>query len=77
MKMLRKIREERKFEAAEVAVAVGVTPDAVRRWERGLVTPRLRHQRALQDFFQIPAEVLLAEEDSVRQQDLLAGRILA
>lgn len=70
--MLRRIREERKIDAMEVAAAIGVTADAVRRWERGQ-TPRLRHQRALQEYFQIPADVLLSREEDVDQEELNLG----
>ena len=67
--MLRRIRRERLIDLAEIAQAIGVTPDAIRRWERGETTPYLRHQRKLQEYFGVPIATLLApatqEEDQL------------
>lgn len=71
--MLRRIRIERKIATVELAAAVGVSADAIRKWERGAATPLLQHQRRLQEYFQIPAEVLLSQEEDVDQEELNLG----
>ena len=52
-KTIRQLRHERGWSQRELAVRLGVSVNAVSKWERGLVAPRWDHLRGLALLFGI------------------------
>lgn len=70
---LREKREERGLSQTEVAEALGVKPQFVSNWERGMSSPPLRLLRLVMKIYGIPDQQLVdfmlkQQEDFLRQQ---------
>lgn len=70
---LREKREERGLSQTEVAEALGMKPQFVSNWERGMSSPPLRLLRLVMKIYGIPDQqlvdfVLKQQEDFLRQQ---------
>lgn len=56
MKTIREFRLERDWTQLDLAMAVGVTPGAVYKWESGTVVPDIRRLRSLASAFGVRIE---------------------
>lgn len=70
---LREKREERGLSQTEVAEALGVKPQFVSNWERGMSSPPLRLLRLVMKIYGIPDQQLVdfmlkQQEEFLRQQ---------
>lgn len=61
-KKLHELRTKRGITQAALAVAVGVTPRAVKYWEHGARIPSAPFLLALAHFFQVSPEYLMTED---------------
>ena len=67
MPTIKELRAARRLSQYELAQLVGVRPETISAWERGLRTPYDRHLRALAEAFKCPVdEIELVESTTDR-----------
>lgn len=72
--ILRSLRNEHSMTQEQLAAAVGVTPQAVSRWEMGNGYPDIEYLPALADVFSVSTDELLGYRISAREADAAAVR---
>ena len=68
--IIKKLRAEHKITQDRLATAIGVTPQAISRWESEGGYPDIEHLPALADFFSVSTDELLGYKLSEREQEL-------
>lgn len=68
--IIKKLRTEKKITQDNLATAIGVTPQAISRWESEGGYPDIELLPALADFFSVSIDELLGYKLSVREQEL-------
>ena len=53
---IRQLRQERRWSQPDLAQRLGVRPNTVATWERGVFVPRPQHQQALAALFGVSVE---------------------
>ena len=69
--IIKKLRTENNITQDTLATAVGVTPQAISRWEQGGGYPDIELLPALADFFSVSTDELLGYKLSEREQELV------
>ena len=64
---LRELRAQRKQTQEQLAVHLGITTQAVSKWERGEGLPDLAMLPAIASFFDVSVDYLLGEDEAARQ----------
>ena len=59
---LQRMRERKRISRKVLSELCGLSPDAVRRYERGEAEPRLSALKALADFFGVSIDYLIGRE---------------
>lgn len=60
---LRQLREKRRISRIVLSELCGLSPDAVRRYERGECEPTLQSLIAIADFFEVSVDYLVGRSD--------------
>lgn len=60
---LQQLRERKRISRRVLSELCGLSPDSVRRYERGEDEPRLTALKALADFFEVSVDYLIGRED--------------
>lgn len=59
LRNIRRLREDRGMTQDDLAKAVGVSPPAVSKWERGLAFPSMSKVTRLSEVFSVSTDVIL------------------
>ena len=71
---LSRLLSERNKSQREVALAIGVTPQALNLWCKGLALPRMGKIQSLADYFGVPKSRLIEEYDRYYDDDDTAAK---
>lgn len=69
--VIKKLRAEHHITQEKLATAIGVTPQAISRWESETSYPDIELLPALADFFSVSTDVLLGYKLSEREQEIM------
>ena len=63
------LRRERGVSQAQLAEVMGVSRQAVSRWEVGAVTPSMEKLRRLGEFYNIPVDLLMNDQQDLTERE--------